>query len=180
MRFNAENTMAMIIDFQEKLMPVIADNDSLEARTNIFIKGLNVLGIPMVVTQQYTKGMGMTIPSVRESVGKEEYFDKISFSCFDDEAIRDAVESLGKKTVLVCGVESHICVLQTCIDLKEAGYTPVLVVDCIGSRKNSDKEAALIRAQQEGVYLTTTEAILFELTRKAGSAQFKAISKLIK
>ena len=104
----------------------------------------------MVMTQQYTKGIGMTIPSITEAAGISEYFDKITFSCFEDEAVRSKMEALGKKTVIVCGIEAHICVLQTCIDLKAAGYTPVLVTDCISSRKASDKEVALMRAQSEG------------------------------
>lgn len=172
--------MALVIDFQEKLMPVMDKAEALEARTGILLKGLRTLEVPMLFTQQYTRGIGMTIPSLFEAAGEEKYFDKITFSCMDDEAIRNAVEAGGKKNVIVCGIESHICVLQTCIDLKEAGYTPILVVDCMSSRKESDKEIAILRAQQEGILLTTTEAILFELTRKAGNPTFKEISRLIK
>lgn len=180
MRILKEDTMALVIDFQEKLMPVMDKAEALEARTGILLKGLRTLEVPMLFTQQYTKGIGMTIPSLFEAAGEEKYFDKITFSCMDDEAIRNAVEAGGKKNVIVCGIESHICVLQTCIDLKEAGYTPILVVDCMSSRKESDKEIAILRAQQEGILLTTTEAILFELTRKAGNPTFKEISRLIK
>lgn len=172
--------MALVIDFQEKLMPVMDKAEALEARTGILLKGLRTLEVPMLFTQQYTKGIGMTIPSLFEAAGEEKYFDKITFSCMDDETIRNAVEASGKKNVIVCGIESHICVLQTCMDLKEAGYTPILVVDCMSSRKESDKEIAILRAQQEGILLTTTEAILFELTRKAGNPTFKEISRLIK
>lgn len=180
MRLLAEDTMALIIDFQEKLMPVMAEREALEKRTDILLRGLKALEIPMVMTQQYTKGIGMTIPSVREAAGSDDYFDKLTFSCFEDEAIHDKVESLGRKKVLICGIEAHICVLQTCIDLKAAGYTPVLVADCISSRRLSDKEIALLRAQAEGILITTSESVLFELTRKAGSAVFKEISRLIK
>ncbi len=180
MRILKEDTMALVVDFQEKLMPVMAYKNELEVRTNILLKGLKALEVPMIVTQQYTRGIGMTIPSVVESVGTDEYFDKVTFSCYEDEKIMKAVDDLGCKNVLVCGIESHICVLQTCIDLKASGYNPILVTDCIGSRKLSDKEMALVRAQQEGITLTTSEAILFELTRKAGSDVFKTISKLIK
>lgn len=180
MRILKEDTIALVVDFQEKLMPVMAGKEELEVRTNILVKGLKTLEVPMLITQQYTKGIGMTIPSLFESSETEEYFDKVTFSCFDDEAIRAKIEESGKKNVIVCGIESHICVLQTCIDLKEAGYTPILVVDCMSSRKESDKEIAILRAQQEGIVLTTTEAILFELTRKAGNPTFKVISKLIK
>ena len=180
MRILKDNTIALVVDFQEKLMPVMANAEELEKRTSILLKGLKVLEVPMIVTQQYTKGIGMTIESLREAAGTEEYFDKITFSCFDDDAIRNKIEKSGCKNVIVCGIESHICVLQTCIDLKEAGYTPILVTDCMSSRKESDKEGAIRRALGEGILLTTTEAILFELTRKAGNPQFKEISKLIK
>lgn len=180
MRILKEDTIALAVDFQEKLMPVMACAEELEARTNILLKGLRTLEVPTLFTQQYTKGIGMTVPSLFEAAGTKEYFDKITFSCWDDEAIRNAVEASGKKNVIICGIESHICVLQTCMDLKEAGYTPILVVDCMSSRKESDKEIAILRAQQEGILLTTTEAILFELTRKAGNPTFKEISRLIK
>ena len=180
MRLLLEDTMALIVDYQERLMPVIYEHDELEKKSCTLLKGLRTLGVPMVMTQQYTKGIGMTIPSITEAAGISEYFDKITFSCFEDEAVRSKMEALGKKTVIVCGIEAHICVLQTCIDLKAAGYTPVLVTDCISSRKASDKEVGLMRAQSEGILLTTTESILFELTRKAGSPVFKEISRLIK
>ena len=180
MRILKENTIALVVDYQEKLMPVMSNKEELEKRSNILLKGLKALEVPMIITQQYTKGLGMTIPSLFESVGTEEYLEKMTFSCFDDEGIKAKIEESGKKCVIICGIESHICVLQTCIDLKEAGYTPVLVVDCISSRKESDKEIAILRAKQEGIYLTTTEAILFELTRKAGNPTFKEISRLIK
>ena len=180
MRLLLEDTMALVVDFQERLMPVIYDHEALEKRSVTLLCGLKALGVPMAMTQQYTKGIGMTIPSITEAAGSSDYFDKITFSCFEDEAVRREMFKLGKKTVIVCGIEAHICVLQTCIDLKAAGYTPVLVTDCIGSRKPKDLEIALMRAQSEGIVLTTTEALLFELTRKAGSPVFKEISRLIK
>ena len=180
MRILKEDTIALIIDFQEKLMPVMAGAEALEARTNILIKGLKALDVPMVITQQYTKGIGMTIPSFFESAGTEEYFDKITFSCFDDDAIRTAIEASGRKNVIVCGIESHICVLQTVIDLKAAGHIPVLVADCISSRKESDKQVALERARQEGAIVTTYESLLFELLKVAGTQESKMIQKLIR
>ena len=106
--------------------------------------------------------------------------DKIVFSSYGQEDIKERIDQIGKKTVIVCGIEAHICVLQTCIDLKEAGYEPVLVTDCISSRKARDTEMAITRAVSEGITVTTYESILFELTRKAGSDTFKTISKLIK
>lgn len=180
MRVKREETIALIIDVQEKLMPVMAESDALEERMNILIRGLRMLEVPMVVTQQYTKGLGPTIPSIRESVGSETYLEKLTFSCYDEDEIRRQIKESGCKNVLVFGIESHICVLQTCIDLKDAGYMPILVTDCISSRKSADKEGAILRAIGEGILMTTTEAILFELTGRAGTPVFKEISKLIK
>ena len=130
----------------------------------------------MVVTQQYTKGLGMTVEPIRQAVGSEEYVDKIAFSVYDD--VKEQLE--GKQFVLLCGIESHICVLQTVIDLKANGYVPVLVTDCVSSRKEKDKEIALKRARQEGAILTTYESVLFELLRVAGTETSKKIQKLIR
>lgn len=180
MRIIAENCIALIIDYQEKLMPVMHEREALVKRSEILINGLKALAVPMMVTQQYTKGIGMTVPEVLEAVGTHDYYDKMTFSCWDDETIQTAIKDTGKKYIIICGIEAHICVLQTCIDLKEAGYIPVLVTDCISSRKASDLKIALNRARDEGVVLTSSEAILFELLRKAGQETFKTISKLIK
>jgi len=180
MRISPENTLALIVDYQEKLVPAMSDIDSLIHNSSILLKGLAVLGIPAIITQQYTRGLGETVPEILEAAGPCPVFDKITFSCYQDKEIRSAVRSSGRKTVLVCGIESHVCVLQTVIDLLGDGYRVVLVEDCIDSRKPSDKATALIRARQEGALITSYEAILFELTHIAGNERFKQISKLVK
>ncbi len=180
MLIHAENTSAVVIDVQEKLMPVMSGKEILEKNICTLIRGLKTLGVPMVVTQQYTKGIGMTIPSVREALEDDAYFDKKSFSCYGDPAIKEAIDSLGRKEVLVFGIEAHICVLQTCLELMENGYTPILVTDCVSSRRTADMETGIQRAIQEGVRVTTCESILFELTKSAAHPDFKVISKLIK
>ncbi len=180
MRIKAEDTMAMIVDYQESLMKVMYQGDELEKNASILIKGLKALGIPMMITQQYTKGLGNSVQSVYQAAGTEEYYDKKTFSCWKDDVISDKVKSFGKKNIIICGIETHICVLQTCIDLKENGYQPILITDCVSSRKKSDKDTAVSRAVQEGILVSTYESILFELLEKAGSDTFKAISKLIK
>ena len=172
--------MALIIDYQESLMKVMYESEELEKNAGILIKGLKTLGIPMIITQQYTRGLGNSAASIYEAAQTEEYMDKLSFSCYKDEKIKTAVDESGKKNVIICGIETHICVLQTCIDLKAAGYQPILVTDCISSRKKSNRDMGIRRAIQEGVLVTTYEAILFELLEKAGSETFKKISKLIK
>lgn len=181
MRILAEDTMALIIDYQERLLPVIHNPDTLIHNSSILVKGLKALNIPMVVTQQYTKGIGMTVPTIVEAVGEDfTYYDKVTFSCAEDPTIFEKIEEIGKKNIIICGAEAHICVLQTVIDLVAKGYHVILVEDCIGSRKENDRVMAVQRASGEGAILTTYESILFELTRVAKTDVFKVISKLIK
>lgn len=181
MRILAEDTLALVVDFQERLIPVINNNEELLHNTEILIKGLRALKIPMLVTQQYTKGIGMTVPVLTEIFGEEfSYNDKVTFSCAEDEVILDKIEKSGKKNIIICGIEAHICVLQTVIDLKAKGYQVIIVEDCVGSRKDSDRQVGIKRAISEGAIPTCYESILFELTRVAKSDVFKEISKLIK
>ena len=180
MRIKAEDSAVLVIDYQERLVPVIHDNVSIVEKTVTLLKGARALGLPFILPRQYPKGLGDIIGEVKEAVGEYTPFDKLSFSACGETEIMDHLRSLGKKHVIVCGVEAHVCVLQSVIDLIAAGFTPVLAADCIGSRFPYDKEIALLRAQQEGALLTTAEAILFEMTERAGSDTFKTISKLVK
>lgn len=176
MLLKREEVAAVAVDYQERLMPVMHEKEELLKHSVILLKGLRELGIPVYLTQQYTRGLGMTVKEITEAAGTEEYLEKISYS-----AAEEIISKLGeKKKVILCGIESHICVLQTVIDLKEKGYTPVLVTDCISSRKRRDYEMALERAKQEGAILTTYEALLFELLGKAGTQEARRIQKLIK
>lgn len=182
MRIKAEDTMALIIDYQEKLVPVIDNNEELINNSRILIEGLKVLGIPMIVTEQYKKGLGETVGKISEIFEeiKPPTFDKTSFSCGDDEDIIAAIKEQGKKNIIICGIEAHICVLQSVLDLSHMGYQTILISDCIGSRRALDKEVGIKRMAAEGAILSTYESILFELTRKAKGDTFKAISRLIK
>lgn len=181
MRILVEDTMALIVDLQERLMPVIHEADVVIHNSSILVQGLKALGVESVVTQQYTKGIGMTVPQIMESYGDEfSYFDKVTFSCAEDPDILNKLQQSGKRNIIVCGAEAHICVLQTVIDLIAKGYHVILVEDCIGSRKVNDKAVAVKRAIEEGATISTYESILFELTRVAKTDVFKIISKLIK
>ena len=176
MRIEKEQAIALVVDYQEKLMPVMHEKDQLLRNSCILLEGLNILDVPMVITQQYTKGLGMTVEAITEAVGTTEYIEKIAFTAYD--AVKWKLR--GKKYVIVCGIETHICVLQTIIDLKAAGFVPVLVADCVSSRKESDKQVALDRARQEGAIVTTYESLLFELLKVAGTETSKKIQKLIR
>lgn len=176
MRIEREHTVAIVVDYQEKLVPVMNEKEQLIHNSEILLKGLKILDIPMYITQQYTKGLGMSIPEIQEAVETTEFIDKIAFTAYD--AVKWKLR--GKKYVIVCGIEAHICVLQTVIDLKAAGFVPVLVADCISSRKESDKQVAIERARQEGAIVTTYESLLFELLKVAGTDTSKQIQRLIR
>jgi nicotinamidase-related amidase len=181
MRINKEDVIAMVIDFQEKLVPHMNENSQLIKNTIMLIQGLEILQVPIITTQQYTKGLGMTVDEIYKAFSKEfKYQEKISFSCYGENVIKEEIRKLGKKSIIICGIEAHICVLQTVIDLLDDGYDVIIIEDCISSRKNNDKLNALRRMEKEGAIIATYESILFELTKVAGNDTFKAISKLIK
>ena len=176
MRIEAGHTMAVAIDFQERLMPVMQEKEKLVESACILLAGLKALEVPICITQQYTKGLGDTVSEITDAIGHTNYIEKVRCSAYED--IKGEVSA--KKYIIVCGIEAHICVLQTVIDLKAAGFVPVLVTDCISSRKSIDKKMALRRAEQEGAILTTYEAILFELLVSAGTETSKKIQRLVK
>lgn len=180
MRIKPEQTIALIIDEQERLLPVIHNHQEILHRTEILIKGLNLLQVPLILTQQYTKGLGMSAPSLFEAAQTTEWMEKRTFSCWGEETIRKTIQNSHRQKILICGVESHICVQQTVLDLLSTGYEVFLIADCVSSRKPSDLEFALQHMQQAGAVLTTSEAILFELMDTSLHPHFKEISKLIK
>ena len=134
----------------------------------------------MLVTQQYTKGLGETIAEIKSVINDFRYIEKKDFSCFGEPAVAEKLALSGVKNVIICGIESHVCVLQTAIDLKEAGYVPVVVMDCVSSRSFDSMDLASERFRYEGILMTSLESILFELTGSASSPEFKEISKLVK
>jgi nicotinamidase-related amidase len=180
MRILQEDTAAVIVDIQEKLLPHIHEGESILQNCLKLIEGLRILSVPIIITQQYTKGLGPTVPAIIHKFPEFRYIEKISFSCYEEPVFRDQVSHLGKSTVILFGIESHVCVLQTCLDLLDAGLTPIIVEDCISSRKPNDKLIAIERMRQEGTRITTMESLLFELTRCAGNEIFKNISRVVK
>jgi len=180
MRILKDDAIAVVVDIQERLLPHIHQWELTLQNCLKLIDGLQVLSVPMLVTQQYTKGLGNTDPSIVNIITGFSHIEKITFSCCGEPAFTEKLSALGKKNVILCGIESHVCVLQTCLDLIDAGYNPVVVEDCVSSRKPNDKTIAIERMRQEGARITTLESILFELTKCAGTETFKSISKLVR
>lgn len=180
MRILKENTTLLAIDIQERLFPHIFEYAVLEKNVNILIRGMKILGIPALMTEQYPKGLGYTIPSVLESIGTISPAEKTTFSCCDDPEFMTRLAETGMKNVVIAGIEAHVCVLQTTLDLIEKGFVPIVVEDCVSSRKLHDKNIAIERMRQEGAVITSYESILFELARVSGTDEFKEISRLVK
>lgn len=180
MRIKKEDTLALIIDFQERLFPFIHENEKLTKNAVRLIQGLKALDIRMIVTQQYTKGLGGTSKEISDAIGDYQHVEKDSFSCCGSDEVCSSLKYFGKKNVIVFGIESHVCVLQTVIDLIAMGYQPVLIEDCVSSRNPNDKMIAIERMRQEGAIISTYESILFELCVVSGTDTFKAISKIVK
>ena len=172
--------MAIAIDFQEKLLPAMSNDRTLENKVCRFFAGARIMELPVVVTQQYTKGLGDTTAPIKEALGDFDHVEKKSFSAIGEPEFVKQVEELGKKTILMTGIEAHICVEQTTLDLLERGYDVFLVTDCIGSRKEEDLKGAVMRMVQAGAVPVTYEAVLYEMLGEASGDRFKAISKIVK
>ena len=179
-RIKKEDAILTAIDFQEKLLPAMFEADKVEAAAIKMAAGLNVMGVPEIVTTQYAKGLGQTVPAVAEALGQFEPIDKSSFSAWNNEEYKSALQKSGRKTVILMGIETHICVEQTALDLLENGYTVFVPADCVQSRDPANKELSLRRMEAAGVVITCAESILYELLGSSRAAEFKAISAIVK
>ena len=180
MRIIKEGTVGLVIDIQERLFPVMFEKETLLKNNLILVQGLQDLGIPIIVTQQYTKGLGKTLEDISSVINNFSPIEKLDFSCCDEPVVIDELKKSNAKNIIICGIESHVCVLQTAIDLKESGYNPVVVMDCVSSRTLGNIELVKERFRHEGILMTSYESILFELTRSSNAPEFRAISKIVK
>jgi len=180
MRIQSDKAQALVVDIQEKLFPHMSEKEQFLSTTIKLIKGLKLLKIPFIINEQYPKGIGHTITPIKELLEDENPYEKTTFSCCKTDSTMQAIKNKNKKFVIVFGIETHVCVMQSVLDLLEAGLTPVLVTDCVSSRNPYDKEIAIRRMENEGAILTTYESLLFELCIDAKNEVFKEISKLVK
>ncbi len=181
-RILRDDTQAIMIDVQEKLTPHIHDHEAITDKMAILIQGLQALGVPVMLNEQYKKGLGETIAKLTDVLGdaNKQSFEKLSFSVCDNPPSWAHIVRQNRRIALLFGIETHVCVLQTALDLLDNGMQPVIVADAVGSRNPYDKKIALRRMRRAGAVITTTEAILFELLRGADDPAFKTISKLVK
>jgi nicotinamidase-related amidase len=180
MRIDRDKSIALIVDIQKKLAPHIRNNEALIKRIQVLIKGLQLLGIPMVLNEQYKKGLGETVEDIKSLIPEVKNYEKITFSCCQNTPTLTHILESGRRTAIVMGMETHICVMQTCNDLIASGIHPVLVIDCVGSRYELDHDIAIKRMIQSGVTPATVESVLFELCKNSKDEAFKEISALVK
>jgi len=180
MRLLKKDTIGLVIDVQERLLPHMSGHNDLMKNMEILLGGMKLLDIPVLLTEQYRKGLGETVQGVRQHLETFDPMEKMTFSCCDDNPFALALETHAKMNVVICGIETHVCVMQTTIDLLEKGYQSVVIEDCTSSRKTQDKAIAIERMRQEGAIISSYESLLFELARISGTPEFKAISKLVK
>lgn len=170
----------VVIDIQERLTRAMPKLDEYYRNVGVLIKAFRRLDVPVVVTEQYAKGLGPTTPEITEVLGDFEPIEKMTFSCAGEPKYVEAFRATGANQAVLCGMETHVCVQQTALDLLAAGYQVHVAADAVRSRKKQDWAFSLERMRQAGVIITTTEAVVFELLVKCGTDEFKDISKLVK
>lgn len=168
-------TALVVIDVQEAFAKAVDGFDEIAAQTAILVRGAQVLGLPVLVTEQYPRGLGDTIPAVREALGETPRLAKTVFSA----ARADGFDLAGRDQALVCGIETHVCVSQTVHDLLAGGVEAHVAVDAVGSRTAANRDLGLRKMEESGAILTSVETALFELLGAAGTDEFKTIQKLV-
>jgi|LSQX01.1.fsa_nt_gb nicotinamidase-related amidase len=175
----SHEAVMLIIDIQQRLVPAMARRESVIKNTEILVETAKKLGIPIVVTEQYPKGLGKTVEKIGEKLDTGFVYEKITFSACTQE-VMSALERLGRKKVIVTGMETHVCVFQSVRGLLESGYMVFVVEDAVCSRRPRNHKLGLSLMHDMGAVITSTETIFFDLLKQAGTPLFRELSKLIK
>ena len=185
---NTENTVLLVVDIQERLLPALHENSAFLAACRQFINGANLLGIPSIITEQYPKGLGATVPDIALLTPNAPKFSKTQFSAYTPEVAatlqqrqpeNERSQSGQAQNIILIGCETHICMLQTVLDLRQQGYNVFIPQECATSRIAANKANGLQQIQAAGGVVSNIESLLFMLLKDAQHPQFKAISKLI-
>lgn len=175
-----KETLLLVIDVQGKLAATVFESELVEKSICKLVRACRILDVPVLVTEQYPKGLGATIQTVRDLAGDAPTVEKITFSCCGSEEFMRRLRAFGRNDILVVGMETHVCVYQTAIDLLEFGYNVHLVTDAVSSRSPENRQVGIRCIEKGGASLTSMEMAVFELLRIASGDTFKAISAIIK
>jgi len=170
----------LIVDVQEKLAPAVADSAAVIGNSTVLLRAAARLDVPVVLSEQYPQGLGPTVPELRALVPESTRASKLSFSCAADPGLHERVKATGRPLLVICGMEAHVCVLQSALGFQAAGYRTVVVADAVSSRAPANRDAALQRLRENAVEVATTEMVLFEWLGQAGTPEFRELSKLIR
>ena len=174
-----EKTVFVLVDVQEKFIPVIKDIDKVISNSNILVKTAGILTIPLLITEQYPKGLGNTSKRIHMP-DKKQSIKKMNFSCFGSGEFVKKIEDLDVDSIVLFGIEAHVCILKTALDALKNNFEVHVVADAISSRTLNNKLIAIERMRQSGAFIVSTEMILFQLLDNAGTDEFKLISELVK
>ena len=180
MLVSAAQSMLLLVDVQERLAPAVADRDACLKRCRRLIEAARRLDVPVLASEQYPKGLGPTVAELRELLEPAEIHAKTHFSCAADPGLAAALRGLGRSQIVICGMEAHVCVLQSALGLKREGFEPAVVADAVASRDPANRTLALERLRANAVEIVSSEMILFEWLGEAGTPEFKAVIPLIK
>jgi nicotinamidase-related amidase len=179
---DADGCALLVIDIQERLLPPIFNKDLLVKNAQLLIRLARILSVPILLSTQYNKGLGVTIPAIASLLEDVRPVDKLEFSCFGSNLFQSALKSLPgrRNTVLLCGMETHICVMQTALGALNAGYLVHVASDAVGSRSESNWGVGLNRMRAAGAVISSTEMMIYELLRCSGTEQFKQLLPYLK
>jgi nicotinamidase-related amidase len=180
MLLDREQVALVVVDLQEKLWPAIFEKERALRNSILLIRAARALDVPVMLTTQYRKGLGATLPAVLEAAPDVEPIDKLAFGCFGDSAFLERLAQLGRSQLLVCGIESHICVTQTVLGALDGGRLVHVAGDATSSRTEANWRSGLDRMARAGAVLSSTEMAIYELLRRSDGAAFKAILPLLK
>ena len=177
---DVENSLLLIIDIQERLVNML-EKDLIVQKSCALANAARILGVETIVTEQYPKGLGYTVEPLKQALSEDvTYFEKTAFSVLKEEEFEQILDKTGKKKVIICGIEAHICVYQTAMDLMQKGYDVYLVADASASRNKYEFKTGVELMRQNGVNITCVEMVLFELLKTSKNPKFKEVQALIK
>ena len=179
-QLDRDDAVLLVIDIQERLAVAMADRERVVANTGHLIAAAQLLGVPVLLTEQYPKGLGPTVPELRAVLADTPAVEKTTFDCCGEPTFAPALERTGRSTVIVCGMEAHICVLQTVLGLLATGMSVHVAADAVCSRNPENARTALELQRDAGAAITCTETVLFQLLGRAGTPEFKAIQARIR
>lgn len=174
------SAVLVIVDIQEKLAAVMEDGKTTTANCILLIEAAKLLDLPIVLTEQYPKGLGSTLKQIQDALPSYEPIEKITFDCCKSGDFLEKIRALGRKHVIITGMESHVCVLQTCLTLLDEGYYIHLASNAVCSRRSKDHMTALEMMRDAGAVISSAETVVFQLLERAGTKEFNEMARKIK